>query len=46
MTFDPFSHDTVLDVAEGDAVRFVVGKNSASAGGRTTWDPVITYVRR
>ena len=40
---NPVSHDTTVQVAQGDALYFVVSKNAA-AGERTIWDPIVTYV--
>ena len=42
---NPVSHDTTVDVAQGDALYFVVNKNATAVSDRTTWDPVVTYLR-
>ncbi|MFA5816324.1 MAG: hypothetical protein WC865_11955 [Bacteroidales bacterium] len=40
----PVSYDLKVLVKKGDAVYFIVKKNSTAENEKVTWDPVVTYL--
>lgn len=40
------AHDLYADVAQGEALYFIVSKAGDARGGTVSWDPVVTYVTK
>jgi formylglycine-generating enzyme required for sulfatase activity len=38
------AHDLVVEVARGDALCFIVKRNSAAPASKVLWDPAVTYL--